>query len=494
MERQLSACAGDPWFFATSSIITFDESTSQWLEFPKYEYLKMVFEKIETPGDKYWLKSQRMLITISFCAYYLWAFLFEEGFNGFMTSKVQDAVDNIKAGWNSLFGKIRMMFDKLPDFMVEAQLGRRYHSSELINYMAATNPKSGNVIVGHAPTMSCGTGEGYTIALVDETASVYNMNAIHTNLTQSCRDNKNYVSFPLGKNNKFAEIHFKKKHFGFEKVDIDWSMNPRYTKEWYEKQAEKMTEHELAQRIDKSFEESTKGKVWKKFKPANNIRPVEVMEGMPIYLFWDFGFRDSTSVGLCQWLQPRLTIFDWYEINESDYREVSKALREKLMKYGYVFEENGYDSEGHLKYKLSLGSPTLSGYGDPQVKQTEIRTGLNLQISYGEQGFDIETCDAHQTVLTLDKIDKAFEVSNIIIDPRAEPIIEACRYWAWPIDTQGNQKIGATQPQHNQYSHAGKALEYGYTMVCMGGSSDMTGYLEEEDSGLYFEGIMEQQF
>ena len=99
------------------------------------------------------------MITISFCTFYVWAFLFEDGFNGFMTSKVQDAVDNIAAGWNSLFGKMRAIFDRLPDELVETKLGRRYHSRDLFQYMSASNPSNGNVIVGHAPTAACGIGD-----------------------------------------------------------------------------------------------------------------------------------------------------------------------------------------------------------------------------------------------------------------------------------------------------------------------------------------------
>jgi hypothetical protein len=364
--------------------------------------------------------------------------------------------------------------------MVEAQLGRRYHSSELINYMAATNPKSGNVIVGHAPTMSCGTGEGYTIALVDETASVYNMNAIHTNLTQSCRDNKNYVSFPLGRNNKFAHIHFKRNHFGFEQVEIDWSMNPRYTQEWYDRQVTKMTDFEIAQRLNRSFEESAVGKVFDKFDYTRNVQEVAYLPEFPICHFWDYGFADATSVVFTQLdrVNNVLRIFDGFENNFSDYVENAASFK------AIVIRTKTLDT-------VSM----MQGYGDPAGKARSQDMGVSLTDRYlNEFGISIISCDTHETKATIDEINKWFGELRIIIDPKCEALIDCMRYWEWPKDTQGNPKAGATQPRHDKYSHAGKALEYGFTMLCMGGSPNMTSYLEEEDSGLYFEGIMEQQF
>ena len=77
----------------------------------------------------------------------------------------------------------------------------------------------------------------------------------------------------------------------------------------------------------------------------------------------------------------------------------------------------------------------------------------------------IEICDSHNTIVVLDKIDDAFDKRNIEIDENCEAIIESCRYWEWPKDRQGNPKPGVTQPAHDQFSHAGKALEYGFFMT-----------------------------
>jgi len=77
----------------------------------------------------------------------------------------------------------------------------------------------------------------------------------------------------------------------------------------------------------------------------------------------------------------------------------------------------------------------------------------------------IEACDAHNSIMILDKIDDEFGQGHIIMDSRCEPFIDSCQYWAWPSDSRGNPKPGVTQPAHSKHSHAGKAFEYGFTML-----------------------------
>ncbi len=214
-----------------------------------------------------------------------------------------------------------------------------------------------------------------------------------------------------------------------------------------------------------SFEESTQGKVWKQFSQGKHVKPTPYLPELPVYLIWDFGFKDATSVGLTQRQGDKFRIFDWVELTRSNYRKVSTTLRNKLRQYDIYFERVGTDAEGFALYGSKFGCNQIISYGDRQIKSTEPRTGENMQKYYEEQGFRIEACDWHETITVLDKIDDAFEKDLIQIAPIAEAIIDACLYWGWPEDRKGNPKPGVTQPSHSLYSHAGKALEYGWTML-----------------------------
>jgi len=267
-------------------------------------------------------------------------------------------------------------------------------------------------------------------------------------------------------------LHFKKGHYDFRQVKVHWRENPNYDDTWYQEQQKRLTGFFIAQRLDISFEESAVGKVWNKFNYRDNVGDVEFLEDLPIFLWWDFGFVDSTSVGFVQFLKHggddgvKLRVFDWLELDYSDYIDVSIALRKMLVGYG-VQEED---------------TKRIQGYGDPQVKVRTIASGITLQEYYESEGFSIEHCDPHETAVVLETIDHWLGEGWIKIDGnRCEPFIDAMRYWEWPKDRQDRPKPGATQPRHDRFSHAGKSAEYGFTMTCMqeDGTESMKKYQEQ---------------
>ncbi len=465
-EQEFASCAAHPFYFGTRYVKTFDETDGQSKLYPAYPYLKdKVIPQILKPGNAFWPKSQRMIITISFCMVDLWLWLFQEGENIYWTSKNDRSTDNggENSDWNSIAGKIRYMFDRLPGWIREMALGRDLHSRGLWKKGSIRNPKNGNIIKTEAPTSSAAIGEGYTRARVDEAANVVHLKTIHANLTMSCRGMRHYISYPVGRNNFFGEMNFTPGHFDFRRVEVLWDENPNYTKDWRKEQEKRLTGFFIAQRLDVSFEESAIGKVWDNFDKNQHVGGCEFLDDYPIFLWWDFGFVDSTSVGFVQYSETgfrgdplvKLRVFDWLEINFSDYVQVSEKLRDKLKGYG-VDPKN---------------TNRIQGYGDPQVKASTIATGVTLQEYYRTEGFMIESADAHQTVVVLNTIDTWLKGGRILISDRdeCEPLINALQFWEWPKDRQGNPKPGTTQPNHDVFSHAGKAAEYGFLMTCMTG-------------------------
>lgn len=462
-ERRLTLARIDSFYFAKTFVMTFDENDGNWKKYPDWQYLDRVHQMINQPppNNRYWRKSQRMLITISFCAAYLWDFLYSDGSNQLWIGKNERSVDNggANSDWNSAFGKIRMMYDKLPGEVKEDALGRVYHSKELFKFKSVQNPRNNNVIMGQSPTSDAGVGEGFTRAVCDEAASIPYLNIIHTNLSQSCKWNRHYISFPLGKNNFFYKIHSTPGHFTFDEMKIHWRLNPNYTDEWYEQQKKLMTPFEIAQRLDMSFEESSVGLVFDKFNYSKIVKPTEYLPEFPVFHIWDYGFKDATSFGFCQYdrVNDKFRIFDWVENEFTPYYENAKDFNAVKEKYGFV------DSQG---------------YGDPAGKAVEQSSGVSLNDQYAEFGIYIEPCDQHETIATIDNINMWLESERIQIDPKCVPIIESMQNWEWPKDAKGNPKPGATQPRHDKYSHAGKALEYGFHMICVETTPDIRSYLE----------------
>lgn len=207
----LESATSDPAEFAVRFIWTFNEEAATWQPWPDYPFLReTVFPLIHAPGNRLWEKSQRMMITLSFCAYFLWAWLCTDGFVAKMISWVQQRVDDggENATWESLFGKMQKMYLRIEPWAVEHWLGRYYPAKKLFGYMKLENLRNGNLITGEAPTSNAGTGSGLTKAFVDEAARVKYLHNIHGNLMQACPNGTHYVSFPNGRANKFAEIRF----------------------------------------------------------------------------------------------------------------------------------------------------------------------------------------------------------------------------------------------------------------------------------------------
>jgi len=171
LQQEYARCAASPQYFATRYVYTFDETDKSSKLYPGYTYLmKKVIPEILQPGNAYWPKSQRMIITISFCMVDLWLWLFGDGENIYWTSKNERAVDNggENSNWNSVAGKIRYMYDRLPSWLKAMALGKAYHSKNLWKKGSITNVSNDNLITFEAPISAAGVGQGFTRARIDE--------------------------------------------------------------------------------------------------------------------------------------------------------------------------------------------------------------------------------------------------------------------------------------------------------------------------------------
>lgn len=445
------------FYFASNYISTYNEANGRVERYPSYPYLRdKVFAKIHAPGNRLWEKSQRMLITISFCVYYLWAWMTVDGFSGWFTSRKQDNVDDggSASTWKSLMGKLRFYYNgiaKENPWIIEHFLGSVPDSGRLFKFMTLQNPKNGNLIIGEAPTPDSPTGEGYRKAFVDEAARVPRLYNIHGNLMLACPQGTHYVSYPNGRANKFAEIRFAEGHYGFEVVPINWFDHPERDEKWFALASGTMNRTEIGMRLLISYADSTIGRVFKNFRRDRNLQFNAPFEINNIELCFDFGATDATSVGL---LNRRFTeidgkrvkavvVKDWVEIENTNYIEVSDAIKAKLRAYGFA---------GDTRQILCVG--------DPQVNAKMVDTGITLRERYASQGFNIQAAPHHESKAVLDEIDEWMRVGRFSIDDQATPFIDCAESWTWPLDSKGNPVMGAKQPAHNQFSHAGKSMEY----------------------------------
>jgi len=79
-------------------------------------------------------------------------------------------------------------------------------------------------------------------------------------------------------------------------------MHPLKDKKWYREKKATMEDWQAAQELDRSYERSKKGKVYKKFDSSMHMSPevVHYNENFTQFVTWDFGFAGAMALVFIQ--------------------------------------------------------------------------------------------------------------------------------------------------------------------------------------------------
>ncbi len=173
---ELELCAKDPaYWLAIYGWI--DEprprpGENYFKEFAPFAYqvhlLQWFVEHTDSPVifDGYVSKARGLGATWIFCAGAVWGWLFRE-WRGLLVSRKEDLVDKPR-DLNSMFGKIDLLVDFLPGWMVPSGYDKAVHRTK----MAIQNPNTRGQITGESTTTKAGRGARATYILYDEAAFI----------------------------------------------------------------------------------------------------------------------------------------------------------------------------------------------------------------------------------------------------------------------------------------------------------------------------------
>jgi len=263
--------------------------------------------------------------------------LFEKGSDFRIGSRKEDFVDKLN-DIDTLLEKIRFTLKKLPIFL----LPKGFVPDEHCAYMRIMNPENGNAIIGESANPNFGSGGRRKAVLLDEFAkwddSVAEAAWTSTADVSPCRI---VVSTPVGSANKFVKLASGTKE-KIKKLTIHWTLHPdkakgayyldngvqvpiespekaftmwrqgiRVRSYWYDAEAERRSESDLAQEVDIDYLQSghpffnlmslSKQKIWKyierklptdliphgyhiKVKPVEVDNKIELREGVDGWL------------------------------------------------------------------------------------------------------------------------------------------------------------------------------------------------------------------
>jgi hypothetical protein len=403
--------------------------------FPQYPYLISLSRELQHPENLHIEKSRQMLLSWIVMAVFLWDLLFSLHISNFVTSRKEDFVDDGGSGstWLSLMGKIRFIWNNLPDFL---KMPLEF------KYLSIRNTVMGGAITGESSNPQAGRSGTFSRAVMDETAFIPRSESVFSATTQACKSGLILNSTPYGKGNVFSRIRFTN-DTGFKKISLHWSQHPDRNQAWYEREKAKMTSSEVARELDISYEESVSGRVYNDFDFNSQIKPLTIDKNLPTYSTWDFGIGDCTSI---LWIQEKpvpgkgfeILIVDEYENNNQDPDHYCRIVNE-------------WDKQHGLNYRGHTGDP--SG----------VARGLNLKswISWlRNKGIVIQYRNGvkyEDRILTVRRI-----LKDIIVSDKCVLFQERISNYKFPVDEEG--RVKDNKPVHDWASHMMTALEF-YAIV-----------------------------
>jgi hypothetical protein len=236
----------------------------------------------------------------------LCSFLFQENWSCLIGGEQRDDVDDggQAATTQSLFGKLRFMIAHLPEWMQVDLLGPRWASKDEFNKrMSIKNPlKPLNIIDGKQLGGMFGRGRRYSEVFGDEVAWADEMEDADTALKQTT--NRFFGgSTPKGMVGFFPQMMFG--DLRIHRYWCWWAEHPFLTLDWYNEQRQEMTDAQIAQELDISFEKSLGGTVIQNISPSDFFKPAPWDPHLPTQVWIDPGWADNMGAIWVQWDKHR---------------------------------------------------------------------------------------------------------------------------------------------------------------------------------------------
>ena len=464
-EIERRRCRESAWYFLTHYARTLDAADGGDKGFPAHPYLEEVAHAWQSRDNTIIEKSRQMTVSWTTMALAAWSLVFEPDATTFLGSRTQTEVDDggINSTVNSLLGKVRFLLDRVPPWLVSADPAIRWHES---NYklLRVTAPHHNGFLAGESANPQMGRGGTYTRALLDEMAFNEYADAAFTSLRQTTKAFYG-VSTPNGKHNAFFRLRqLAAAGEGFRLLTLHWSRHPGRDQAWYLRQCAGLTDEQIAQELDISYEKSQLGRVYPEFDVEAHVAGTELPydPGLPLKASFDFGVNDPTSVLFYQ-RRPEGAL--WF-VGEYERRRMTPDMHAVLVR-DYLTDVLHYTQP--VENIVCTGDPT--GWS---------ATMTSVIQAWRDEGFEIDTTGiaAHRKIARI-------IAGRVLLKHRNPPRIQICpvkckafvpkmQTYHYPDDTQaGGQSLKQEKPVHDSVSHACDAFEYAVTAETLAEQGDV---------------------
>lgn len=441
-------------YFITNFCLTLDEG-GKIAPIPRWQYVLHYIRALEAGDDLHVEKTRQMMATWIACAYFVWVLLFRRGSAGFVASRKQDLVDDGGANStpNSLMGRIRFIYDRLPTWAKE--LGPVQFS-----HLRVKADWNESYIIGESANPDMARGGTYSHALIDEAAFIPQSESCHRSVRLACARGLVLQGTPNGRGNAFARIRHDAKS-GFRQVRLHWTDHPERwdritvddtghaTSDWYEHMRASMTSDQVARELDINYSASVAGLVFPEFDYDKHYRTdVAYDPDLDLHLGMDFGIGAPTAALIFQIHGNEVHGLDDYEMANAPASVNAKNLWAMIQRLGF---------QGRMDEVVC--------HGDPAGNAREIATGSSVIREYRAAGFSTFSTPRVKLRDGIRLVRNKFHRGEIYFSTACTVIAQRLPDYKYPTDDAGNVK--GDEPSKTGAdaiaTHIADALRYGIT-------------------------------
>ena len=383
IKREIIACTpgyGPQWsrYFTTRYART-QVTGGPVATIPAFKYVFRKCDAFQAGVDNHGEKTRQMMISYVTASNYLNWCMFGHNSSGFLTSRKERLVDDggNRSTINSLFGRMRHIYLRLPDWMREERPVNFSH-------LRMDCERSGGYVVGEGATGDGGRSGSYGRATVDEAAYMPGEGWFRA-IRSACPNGLCLDSTPNGKDNIFWRIKYKTPG-GFQFLRYHWMDHPvrahgwyyeigkdgeptkKKRSPWYDKETAELTPDERAREYDISYEHSVSGLCWPEYDEDVHLGWDIVHDpALPLYGGMDYGGAAATTCVLFQVHGREMWILADYEVWNADVDDHAPGIAALIDRVsgGRVRRKDVYifgDPAGNAKEMTNKNSTVIRAY------------------------------------------------------------------------------------------------------------------------------------
>jgi len=483
IEKCRRSCA----FFINYFCFTYDDRIGVEVPFVLYDfqerkivqpYETLVKTQAPNRATQGWLKSRAMGYTWVKAATKVWAFMFQDNWSILLGTENRDDLDDggQEATHQTTFGKIRFIIDRLPAWMRAKLLGPLFKKEEFNKRFHLKNPlKPLNVIHGKQFGEMFGRSRRYSEADGDEVAFAEEMQNADTAMKQTT-NRAGFGSTPKGKGTFFHQL-MTSGEFAVTRFYLWWAEHPDLDVDWYNKQREVMTDEQIAQELDLSFEASAGNRVLNEVNSDFFItmpgKPFLFDPALEIEVILDPGIADHFAALWTQWdrVNQKGRVIDFVQTNRKSVDWMVPFILGRVPDKMHNSEEpwrhtyNDVEMEIIERHKL-WGLPKYV-YGDVAGKAQNVVTATSAwdeMLKYGIHVDNIRIADDEESIRKLQLMMRHVRIARELWTQRNGPETvspsfgDVVMQWRYP-KPRPNTTQRIRKPIHDVYCHGGDCLK-----------------------------------